>query len=182
MKMEQTNNGDPGEHMSEKRPNIKRSAAIASALFLVDAFFLNQGLIALITVVIVLPVMIIRAVFKRKDKVTFKKRFVIIGIYFVMAALIFVSNNINNHLAKEHAKIVIGACEDYKIKYGVYPGKLPGLVPEFLDEIPPAKYTFFFNRFRYISLKDRHTLLFIAMPPFGRPYYVFEEKRWGYLD
>ena len=78
--MKQTNNGDPGEHMSEKKPNIKRSAAIASALFLVDAFFLNQGLIALITVVIGLPVMIIRAIFKRKDRVTFKRRFVIFNV------------------------------------------------------------------------------------------------------
>ncbi len=112
----------------------------------------------------------------------FKKRLVIIGIYFLMVILIFASNFINNSIAKRRAELLITACNKYKSLNGEYPEKLSDLVPEFLSKIPYAKYTFSFNRFKYSSSKDRHMILYAAIPPFGRPFYVFEDKMWGYLD
>jgi len=55
-------------------------------------------------------------------------------------------------------------------------------VPEFLNEIPAAKYTLIRSDFRYSARGDKHDLMFVRLPPFGRPIYHFEAKKWGYLD
>jgi hypothetical protein len=165
-----------------KKTKILKNLLIALSLFLIDAFFLNQGIIALVALLLVLPVLAIRAILKWKDKVLLKRRFVTIAIYSVMVFLIMASNNINNKIAFNRATTIISACDQYKIRQGVYPEKLNDLIPKYLDNIPSAKYTFSYNQFRYISSKDRHSLMFISIPPFGRQYYVLEEKKWGFMD
>lgn len=161
-----------------------RTVIIASALFVLDAFVLNQGTIAIITIAIVLPVMLIRAIFARKDKELLKKRLTSAGIYAVMAGMILVSNLLNNNLARKRAETIIAACEQYKVKNGKYPDKLSSLVPEFLGEVPKAKYLLSasYDVFRYISSEGRHSLMYTETPPFGRPYYVLEERQWEYMD
>jgi hypothetical protein len=167
---------------SVKKSKILKNLLIALSLFLFDAFILNQGIIALVTLFLVLPVLIIRAILKWKDKVLLKRRFITIAIYSVMGFLIIASNSINNKIALDRATTIISACDQYKIEHGVYPEKLSDLVPGYFDSIPLVKYTFSYNQFRYVSSKDSHSLMFISIPPFGRQYYVLEEKRWGFMD
>ncbi len=167
---------------SVKKPKILKNVLFALSLFLIDAFLLNQGIIALVTLVFVLPILIIRVILKWKDKVLLKRRFVVIVICSVMVFLIIASNRINNKIALDRASTIISACNQYRIEHGVYPDKLNDLIPKYLDSIPPSKYVVSHNQFRYISSKDSHSLMFISIPPFGRRYYVLEEKRWGFMD
>ena len=78
--------------------------------------------------------------------------------------------------------MLIETCEKYKDKNNEYPESLTDLVPDFISEIPVAKYTLNSNRFFYISSKDSHSLFYMAMPPFGRPTYSFEKQKWVYID
>ncbi len=127
---------------SVTKPKILKNLLIALSLFLLDAFILNQGIIALVTLFLALPVLIIRAILKWKDKVLLKRRLVIIAIYSVMVFLIIASNRINNKIALDRATTIISACDQYKVEHGVYPEKLNDLIPKYLDSIPPAKYIF----------------------------------------
>jgi hypothetical protein len=159
-----------------------KSIVVAVPLFIIDAFMLNQGIIALVILFIALPFMAVRTIKKREDGVELKKRLIIMGIYGTMVVLVFASNHLNNVIAKNRAEVIIKACEQYKLKNGVYPHVLSVLVPEFLNEIPTAKYTLLFNQFRYIASANHHSLMFEAIPPFGRSYYILEEKKWGFMD
>ena len=53
------------------------------------------------------------------------------------------------------------------------------LVPKYLAQLPPAKWGAVFT---YEGDSQRHVLGWTEIPPVGRPFYVLEEKRWGYLD
>ena len=131
---------------------------------------------------IALPVMIIKALISWKNKPLFRKRLIACGIYLLMSLLIFTSISLNNKIARSRAEMLIETCEKYKKKNNEYPENLSDLVPDFISEIPVAKYTLNSNRFFYISSKDSHLLFYMAMPPFGRPTYSFEKQKWTYID
>ncbi|XXF76167.1 hypothetical protein P2318_24325 [Myxococcaceae bacterium GXIMD 01537] len=86
--------------------------------------------------------------------------------------------------AKRNAEALIAACREYERRHGRLPPTLEELVPGFLTELPPAKYKPPHFGFQYDVTPDppRHVLGWTEHIPFGRPYYVFEEDRWGYLD
>jgi hypothetical protein len=86
--------------------------------------------------------------------------------------------------ARKNAEQIIAACRAFHGKRGHFPQALEELVPEFLPELPPAKYAGPHFGFTYDVQQDgsRHVLGWTEVIPFGRPYYVFEEDRWGYLD
>ena len=161
---------------------MRRTVIIAIILFGLDAFFLNQGIIALITVMIVLPAMTIKALISWKNKPLLKKRLTACGIYFLMSLFIFASISLNNKIARSRAEMLIEICEKYKDKNNAYPENLSDLVPDFISKIPVAKYTLQSNQFFYISSTDSHSLFYVAMPPFGRPTYSFEKQKWIYID
>ena len=161
---------------------MRRTVIIAIILFGLDAFWLNQGMVALVTVMIVLPIMIIKALVRWKNKPLLKKRLAACGIYLLMSLLIFGSISLNNKIARSRAGMLIATCEKYKDKNNKYPEKLSDLVPEFIKKIPVAKYTLASNRFFYISSKNSHILFYTSMPPSGRPTYSFEKQKWAYID
>jgi len=88
--------------------------------------------------------------------------------------------------ARRNAEVLIAACRAYQAKHGRLPGSLEQLVPDFLPELPPAKFSDPLFGFTYdVSGPEeapRHVLGWTDSVPFGRPFYVFEEDRWGYLD
>jgi hypothetical protein len=85
--------------------------------------------------------------------------------------------------AENHAAQVIEACRAYQARHGKLPDRLQELVPEFLPAVPPAKYTLSWGEFTYLTSGDQsHTLMYVALPPFGRRLYHFEEARWSQLD
>lgn len=84
--------------------------------------------------------------------------------------------------ARRNADHLITACRAFQTRHGQLPQALTELVPEFLPELPPAKYAGPHFGFTYDAGHGRHVLGWTERIPFGRPFYVFEEDRWGYLD
>ncbi|MFP2957114.1 hypothetical protein ACLEPN_04575 [Myxococcus sp. 1LA] len=88
--------------------------------------------------------------------------------------------------AQRNAELLIASCRAYQAKHGRLPDTLEQLVPEFLPELPPAKYSEPHFGFTYdvsgSADAPRHVLGWTDRIPFGRPFFVFEEDRWGYLD
>ncbi|MCP3140333.1 hypothetical protein [Pyxidicoccus xibeiensis] len=86
--------------------------------------------------------------------------------------------------ARANAEVLIAACRAFQAKHGRLPETLEALVPDFLPSLPPAKFGGPHFGFTYdVSAESaRHVLGWTDRVPFGRPYYVFEEDRWGYLD
>ncbi|MCP3098855.1 hypothetical protein LZ198_08205 [Myxococcus sp. K15C18031901] len=84
--------------------------------------------------------------------------------------------------ARQNAERIIDACRAFQARHGRLPDALTELVPDFLPELPPAKYGGPHFGFTYDVHSERHVLGWTDRIPFGRPYYVLEEDRWGYLD
>ena len=156
----------------------------AAVVYVLDAFVLNQGalaaLVALGSLVALVPAVIVGAV--RRDWLTALRGLVRAGIFVLTAAAVLGTNAWQNWMAHRRAEDVIDACERYRAVNGHYPERLTDLVPGLLPREPRAKYVLMFGGFDYHAHPDHHTLGYVALPPFGRPYYVLEERRWGYLD
>lgn len=161
---------------------MRRTVIIAIILFVLDAFVFNQGVLAFITIFIAVPIILIKALVSRKDKPLLRKRLTACVIYFFVSVLILTSIAINNKIARSRAEMVIAACKKYKDRNKEYPETLTDLVPEFINKVPVAKYVFGSNEFYYIVSNGSHLLSYTAMPPFGKPIYNFESKRWAYID
>jgi hypothetical protein len=89
---------------------------------------------------------------------------------------------LQSRMAHANAERIIDAATRYRAAHGTYPRSVDALVPRFLDSVPRAKYALAFATFKYSEFKGEHTLMWVSVPPFGRPYYNFEKARWGYLD
>jgi hypothetical protein len=97
-------------------------------------------------------------------------------------ALVLANAAVQSNIARANAQRIITATERFHTANGRYPGKLEDLVPQYLASVPRAKYALMFGEFGYVSTPNSHGIMWVGMPPFGRPFYKFEEKRWGYLD
>ncbi len=84
--------------------------------------------------------------------------------------------------AAASSRAVIAACEAFAKDKGRYPAELEELTPGYLPSIPRARYTLFFGEFSYQASPTEHTLGWITIPPFGRRFYILEERRDFGLD
>lgn len=161
---------------------LQKTIITAFLLFITDAFVLNQFAIAVITIILGVPVLLVKLLKARKDRERVKLLVSKAGIYAVMIALIIGANIFNNIVAGRRANDIITACEQFRAKTGRYPGQLSELVPDFLPTIPAAKYSLMGSSFRYFAREDSHALMYVAIPPYGRKYYVFEKRAWETVD
>lgn len=170
--------------MSRIHPYIK-TLCVAASIFVLDAFILNQGFVAVILILLVLFVFFpIAVLLRRRDKRKYEQRLVKIVIYVLTGVAVLGSNILQNRLADCRAIAIGNACLAYRLKYHQYPATLQELVPEFLPSVPFAKYTLTGDHFVYYSPPGgREPMLFYeAFPPFGRRFYHMEKGTWGYLD
>jgi hypothetical protein len=102
----------------------------------------------------------------------------------VLAITVLRPNRAGSERARRNAEQIIAACRAFHAKHGRFPEALEELVPEFLPSVPPAKYGGPHFGFTYEAGPDtrKHVLGWTEVIPFGRPFYVLEEERWGYLD
>lgn len=102
----------------------------------------------------------------------------------VMAFVVLRPDRAGRERARKNAEQIIAACKAFHAQHGRFPQTLEELVPAFLPAVPPAKYGGPHFGFTYDVGPDgqRHVLGWTEVIPFGRPYYVLEEDRWGYLD
>ncbi|MGA8313036.1 MAG: hypothetical protein WB755_23630 [Terriglobales bacterium] len=163
----------------------KTTILIAAGIFVLDAFVLNQGAIAIFVILLTFFVFVPRALWAlRTSRALYLERLTRAGIYLLAAAAVFAANVLQNRMA-DHRAIELGkACLAYHAKYQHYPQRLDELVPEFIPSVPPAKYTLAGGSFFYsASLSGKEPMLYYqALPPFGRRFYHLETGGWGYLD
>jgi len=152
---------------------------IVGCIAVFDDFFMSQGIISMFcavpTLLALLPGTIFKA-FCAPRPTAVRAAATGFGVLLVLSLLAFVP--LNNILAKKRAHELIAACNKYKASHGDFPDRLQDLVPEFIPEVPRAKYTPRYGEFSY----HRGNLMWTSIPPFGRPYYDFYSERWGFLD
>ena len=149
---------------------------------MIDAFFLGQGVIAIVLCVAGVLYFLPRAIAARHDGAQFKLRLSKAAITSVagFAALgIIVYGNV---IARDRAETLIVAVDQFYLKHGRYPARLEEVVPEFISEIPAAKYVGLADKFRYSVSGSHHSLQYTVVPPFGRSIYTFEDRKWTSLD
>ncbi|CAN5344408.1 hypothetical protein BH11PSE11_BH11PSE11_32930 [soil metagenome] len=176
---------DPAPATARTRPvaSFGKALAWAAGLIVLDAFIFNQGLIALLVgvciVVVALPLS-----FLKKFALVRRQRLRNLGIYFCAVLLVLAANKLNNRLARERAELLVSAVKAFQDKHQRYPKVLEDMVPEFIDHVPVAKLTLMQNQFyyRFDEKYKKAMLSYVALPPFGRPTYLFPENRWWYMD
>lgn len=162
-------------------PSLARAFILSALLVTVDAFWLNQGVIAMLVGLGLLLVSLPRT-YLRKFAPVRSQRLRNLGIYLSAVFLVFGFNALNNQLAQSRADFLIAAVNLFHSENQAYPQSLEQLVPGYIKEVPLAKYTLVFNQFRYARSETDTYLQYMDMPPFGRPVYSFQKGEWFYLD
>ena len=178
---------DPS-HRSRGWRDWRFAVTSALALWVLDGFVLGQGGLVLVIALIVAPLSVLRAcvaLLQRRSQVAWTR--LATGALWG-AAVAATLGTVRMHVrgAKARAERIIAACEAYKAANGAYPASLDALVPGHLPSVPRARYTVLFGDFHYQPLSpgrfEHSSLWFVTVAPFGRSYYVLEQKRWGSLD
>lgn len=178
------------EAVAPKPPSYPRTLVLAAALFGFDGLIGGQGFMSIFVLVLGLPVLLIRAALARKDAPLLKRRLASAGIYAAAALAVIALVRFDQAGARVRAEQVIAACEEFKKAEGDYPKALAELTPKFLPAIPRARQVGMAKEFMYlvsgpnkfVKGTNVHTLIYTAIQPIGRSYYVFEERRWGFYD
>jgi|GEM_PF-2036969 len=172
-------------------PGYTRTLLLAGTLFLFDGWIGGQGFLSLTVLYLGGPLLVIRALLAWREPALLRRRFASAGIYAVAALAAIALVRHDQAGAHARAEQVIAACEAFKAANGAYPRKLDELTPKFLPAIPPARQVgMTTKKFTYLITGPNefekgtnvHVLIYQVIPPVGRAYYVFEEKRWGFYD
>ena len=160
---------------------LRNTIVFGAALVTIDAVFVNQGVISALIGVVAMLILVPRASLA-KDPALRRLRLAKAAIVLAAALSVLGLNWANNRLARHRAESLIVAVDAFKQKNQRYPTKLDELVPNFIADVPVAKYAFVSSKFYYYASPDSHVLLYMKLPPFGRATYDFEKNKWGYLD
>jgi hypothetical protein len=164
---------------------LARFINVLGALFLLDLGYSGQGLTSLLVAVlggVLLAGGVVRAALKGAAPLA-RSRALRAGMYIVLGAATLTTMRINAATAETGATRVIAACRSFERGHGALPDPLEDLVPEFLPAVPRAKYTLAYGKFTYAtSATGGHSLIYVALPPFGRRIYEFEPARWHTVD
>lgn len=158
---------------------IRGTLICAGVLLGVEVVVYGSFLFSIFVGPIWLLVALAKAIFRRGDWRVSVTRVV---IPVITLGLIFGNASLQSRMARVKAERIIDACTQYRTVNGVYPKTMEALVPKYLDSIPRAKYALVLGEFSYSESDGQHSLMWVSTPPFGRPYYNFEQARWGYLD
>ena len=104
------------------------------------------------------------------------------AIPLVTLAVVLANSAVQSRIAKANAEKVVSACEQFRADNGRFPHTLDALVPEYLGFVPRAKYCLMWDNFLYFNNGEHPILVWVDVPPFGRPTYDFQNRRWGYVD
>ncbi len=86
-------------------------------------------------------------------------------------------------VAEANAPRVVAACEQYRAANGRFPKDLNELVPEYLHSVPRAKYCLgHWGQFVYFYNQGNPMLVWYVVPPHYRRIYIFETRKWRYME
>lgn len=168
--------------VSIPQPSFGRAIVLATLLLAVDAFVLNQGVIALLVGLWLLLIELPRTYLAKRFMTVRPQRLRNMAVYLLSVILVLGLNALNNRVARVRAEALVVAVKAYHAKNQRYPKSLEELVPDYIERVPLAKYTLMFNRFSYNTSDQYTSLFYVALPPFGRPTFSFNRDAWGYLD
>ena len=162
-------------------PSLTRAVILSLLLVLIDALWLNQGVLAFLVGAFVLLVGLPRSLL-REFAPTRLQRLRDLGIYLSAVVLVFGLNYANNQVAQSRADVLVSAVKSFYSENQHYPQSLNDLVPRYVEQIPSAKYTLTSNEFRYVNSEQGVYLEYTELPPFGRPHFSFNDDQWLYMD
>jgi len=168
-------------------PPLLRTTVALAVLFLADLGFSGQGFFSLLVAGVGLGLLTLGALWAivrgAAPRILVRSRAMRAGLYLLLGLATVATMQFHAATAQNHAAQVIEACRAYQTRHGMLPDRLQELVPEFLPTVPRAKYTLAWGEFTYWTSGEKsHTLMYVALPPFGRRLYHFEEARWSQLD
>jgi len=155
------------------KPLKLRAALItAGTIFLVDVFFLDQGILTLgLGLFLILLHLILAGIAFSRDRDLFRHRLRKSLIYLLMIAAVFCARSLNYKIAASHLRLLADACNQYRAKTKHFPDQLQVLVPDYLPKIPQVKYVLnFWNQFTY----SNHTIIWVSFPPSEKTSYNLE--------
>jgi hypothetical protein len=172
------------EPTKKATPPIRKAVKIAIWLFVIDAFFLNQGILSgmFLAVLVIAFVPVTLWLILRKRRSELRLQISQFGIYAVMCLAVLSWVSLNNAMARRRAMMLGDACRQFHTKYNRYPDRLEELEPEFIPSIPVAKYAFMNANFFYLKSTEDPEVGFVELPPFGRRLYHVKSGNWGYID
>lgn len=160
--------------MAETRPVWIRWQLVAAAVvYVIDAWILGQGgiaIVALIAAVIAGIVSIVRGL--AGDRQRIRQGLATVGLFLATLLAVVATNIQHQAMSERRAPQVIEAIGKYRDSHATYPAKLQDLVPAQMSSVPRARYTLLFGNFEYIfKRQDTPLLMFYAVPPLGRRVY-----------
>lgn len=159
---------------------MKAVLAAAPLLYLIDAFGLGQGFLSLVAAAVALVVLgPMCAASLLRDRQSLPLRAGALAAFLVVPGAVRATNRWNESVARGRAEALIKASEDFRLRHGRFPEDLDELVPAFIPKILPARIGVIGSRFEYLPTDSGHRLQWMSLPPYGRTYYLMEEKRWG---
>lgn len=165
---------------SPYQPKILWAAlGLATFLFVLDGLYIQQPVISFIALVVVV-VKAARALKHHRWALHRRAQLKNLALYTVAVVLSIGLFYINMGISRDRSMALVSAIEAYRLAEGTYPKSLAQLVPKYIEQVPKSKLGFGLNDFHYTP--QPATLMYVSVPPFGRPYYVFEEKTWKYMD
>lgn len=163
----------PVESEESRRKTPRYTVTTAACLVIVDTFIFGSPTLAILTLAAVVFWMKPRALTALKRKELFEHRSIQLAVCAVVVVASLSAYSVNNHLATDRADEVISAVDKFHSRHQHYPTSLRELVPEYVKEIPRAKYTLLFGSFYYSDSEGKPNLMYYGWPPFERRNYRF---------
>jgi predicted PurR-regulated permease PerM len=152
----------------KSQPTLLRALFHGAVLILIDAVILNQGVISMVVGLWLVILSFPRTFLEEKFKSVRPQRVRNLSVYLSAVVLVFVFNAVNNSIAQSRAEMLVSAVKAFNAKNQRYPESLQELVPDYVQEVPVAKYTLISSKFWYSASNDNAMLFYMKMPPFGR--------------
>ena len=110
----------------------------------------------------------------KKQKPRAKELILKAGVFVLFAGLILGIGRLNNSYAMRGAVRLANVCEEYKSKTGAYPDSFKKLIPEYIEDIPVAKFTTIWMQYRLVDNK----IMFVLEPGILAKSYDLATKKW----
>jgi len=136
---------------------------------------LGAGLLALVVLVM--------GLLRRKNRKPMARLLMALSLASILSIGLTVATvRFNWHMGQKNAERIVEAVRAFQKDHGgAYPENLEALVPGYLDRVPSSRIGIMSN-YRYWIDGERASLMWIQIPPFGRPGYDFADDRWWYVD
>lgn len=141
-------------------------------IYLVSGTYFTPVIAAAVTALVFGAAAVVMALMKRTPRA--KELALKAGAFVFLGVLIFAGGRLNNSHARRGAVRLAAVCEAYKAKTGAYPESFGKLVPEYLKDIPAAKFTVTWAQYRLVDNK----IMFVLEPGLLAEGYDLATKRW----